>query len=78
MPVHVRMADGTDQTFPTADSAHRHGPLIIVSRWDAGRLHEIAVFDARDVSLAEVVVTGALANIVLGAGRRRPEARNRL
>ena len=73
MPVVVRFTDGSERTFPNADSAHLDGHLIRVMRYNTKRRksEDVEVIHADQVTLAEVVTGNIVTGRILGRGRVR-------
>ena len=72
MSVTVRWIDGDPVTYAAAASANLDSGFMRLSIWNRKkrRLEDVAVLDARRITLAEVIQNGVVKQRVLGLGQR--------
>lgn len=72
MSVTVRYLDGDPRTWDEADSANLDSHLMRLSRWNprTRRAEDVAVLDAQNITLAEVMENGIVKRIEAGLARR--------
>ena len=72
MSVTVRWIDGDPVTYAAATSANLDSGFMRLSIWNRKkrRLEDVAVLDARRITLAEVIQNGVVKQRVLGLGQR--------
>ena len=72
MPVTVYYLDGDATTYDAATCANLDSGLMRLSRWNTKkrRLEDVAVLDAKCITLAEVMQNGVVKQIALGLAQR--------